>query len=54
MDGLILTLNVEEINGILYALGELPAKTNSMALIEKIKAQAEPQLPPPQDEPKQE
>ena len=40
-----LKLTVEEVNGILAALGELPTKTNAMFLIQKIKAQAEPQVP---------
>ena len=40
-----LTLTIEEVNGILAALGELPTKTNAMFLIQKIKAQAEPQVP---------
>ena len=40
-----LVLNLEEINIIMHALGELPAKTNAFALAMKIKDQAEPQLP---------
>ena len=40
-----LTLTVEEVNGILAALGELPTKTNAMFLIQKIQAQAQPQVP---------
>lgn len=40
-----LTLTIDEVNGILAALGELPTKTNAMFLIQKIKAQAEPQVP---------
>jgi hypothetical protein len=39
-----LVLTVEEINVIMHALGELPAKTNAYALAMKIKEQAEPQL----------
>ena len=54
-----LELTIEEVNGILAALGELPTKTNAMFLIQKIKAQAEPQARPedssqvPQEEPKE-
>ena len=40
-----LELTVEEVNGILAALGELPTKTNAMFLIQKIQAQAAPQVP---------
>lgn len=40
-----LLLSVEEVNGILTALGELPIKTNAMFLIQKIQAQAAPQVP---------
>ena len=46
-----LELTIEEVNGILAALGELPTKTNAMFLIQKIKAQAEPQVP--KEEPKE-
>lgn len=46
-----LTLTIDEVNGILAALGELPTKTNAMFLIQKIKAQAEPQAP--QEEPRE-
>ena len=40
-----LTLTLDEVNGILAALGELPNKTNAMFLIQKIQQQAQPQLP---------
>lgn len=40
-----LDLTLEEVNGILVALGELPTKTNAFALMAKIRIQAEPQLP---------
>lgn len=40
-----LELTIEEVNGILTALGELPIKTNAMFLIQKIQAQAAPQVP---------
>ena len=52
-DNTPITLNLElhEVNGILHALGELPTKTNAMFLIQKIQAQAQPQLP--KEEPKE-
>ena len=37
-----LDLTVEEVNGILAALGELPTKTNAFMLMEKIRGQATP------------
>jgi hypothetical protein len=40
-----LDLTLEEVNGIMAALGELPTKTNAFTLMAKIRAQAEPQLP---------
>jgi len=40
-----LVLTVDEVNIVMHALGELPAKTNAFALAMKIKEQAEPQLP---------
>jgi hypothetical protein len=40
-----LELPVDAVNFILNALGELPAKTNAMALIMQIKEQADPQVP---------
>ena len=40
-----LELTLDEVNGILAALGELPTKTNAMFLIQKIQAQAQAQLP---------
>ena len=42
---LTLTLTLDEVNGIIAALGELPTKTNAMFLIQKIQAQAQDQLP---------
>jgi len=47
-----LDLTLEEVNGIMAALGELPTKTNAFLLVNKIRAQAEPQLPA--EEPKAE
>ena len=42
-----LKLSVEEVNGILNVLGELPTKSGAFPLAVKIKAQADAQLPPP-------
>ena len=47
-----LELELEEVNGILAALGELPVKTGAHNLVAKIHAQATPQLP--KEEPKAE
>ena len=47
-----LDLTLEEVNGIMAALGELPTKTNAFTLMSKIRIQAEPQLPA--EEPKAE
>ena len=49
-----LDLTVEEVNGILSALGELPTKTNALFLIQKIQAQAQPQLQQPAPDPEAE
>jgi hypothetical protein len=51
-----LELTLEEVNGIMAALGELPTKTNAFTLMAKIRIQAEPQLPKeePAEEPKAE
>lgn len=45
-----LDLTLEEVDGILVALGELPTKTNAFPLAMKIRAQVQTQLPP--EEPK--
>ena len=45
MSEITLTLTVEEVNGILAALGELPTKTNAFVVAGKIQGQAIPQLP---------
>ena len=47
-----LELSVEEVNGILGVLGDLPTKTGAWVLLAKIKEQADPQVPlsePPQE-----
>jgi hypothetical protein len=45
-----LELSIEEVNGILGVLGDLPSKTGAWPLIVKIKEQAEAQVPK-QEEP---
>lgn len=40
-----LNLSVEEVQGILNVLGELPSKSGAWPLIVKIKEQAEAQIP---------
>lgn len=47
-----LELELEEVNGILAGLGELPSKTGAWNLIVKIQEQAKPQVPaePPKEE----
>ena len=40
-----LELTVEECNGVLAALAELPIKSNAMFLIQKIHTQVSPQIP---------
>jgi hypothetical protein len=44
-----LELSIEEVNAILQVLGDLPSKTGAWPLIVKIKEQAEPQVPKPDD-----
>ena len=46
-----LELELDEVNGVLAALGELPAKTGAWNLIVKIQDQAKPQVPPPAETP---
>ena len=48
-----LDLELDEVNGVLAALGELPAKTGAWNLIVKIQDQAKPQVPPPAEAPKE-
>jgi hypothetical protein len=45
-----LTLTLEEVNAILGVLGDLPSKTGAWPLIMKIKGQAEPQVPKPEEQ----
>ena len=46
-----LELTIEEVNGILGVLGDLPSKTGAWPLIVKIKEQAEVQVPKPETPP---
>lgn len=48
-----LELAVEEVNAILQVLGDLPTKSGAWPLVMKIKEQAEPQVPKPEDAPVQ-
>jgi hypothetical protein len=41
-----LELTLEEVNGVVIALGDLPTKTNAFMLVAKINGQVQPQLPP--------
>jgi hypothetical protein len=45
-----LELTVDEVNGILTVLNDLPTKTGAWALVKKIEEQAEPQLPADEDD----
>jgi hypothetical protein len=45
-----LTLTVEEVNAVLHGLGQLPTSTAVFPLAQKIKAQAEPQIPKQEEE----
>lgn len=38
-------LEIQDVNFILESLGERPAKTNAMALMNEIKRQCDPQVP---------
>lgn len=51
-----ITLNItlNEAEGILAGLGELPSKSGAFGLMMKIKAQVEGQLPPEEEAPKAE
>jgi hypothetical protein len=46
MQEINLVLSVEEVNGILQVLGDLPTKTGAYVLLTKIKQQADPQVLP--------
>jgi hypothetical protein len=48
MNEVTLTLTIEETNGILQVLGELPTKSGAWMLLQKIKTQAESQVPVPE------
>ena len=45
-----LNLTLEEVSFLLQMLGELPTKTGAWMLLTKIKEQADPQVPVPQDD----
>lgn len=52
-----LDVTLDEVDGILAALGELPTKTNAFMLMAKIRGQAQVQIPQeeaPAEEPKAE
>ena len=44
---IILTLTVEEVNAVLFALGQLPTSSGAFPLLAKIKGQGDAQVPPP-------
>jgi len=48
-----LRLSVEEVNGILNVLGELPTKSGAFPLAVKIKSQADAQVPKADDKPEE-
>ena len=45
MTDITLTLTLQEVNGILQVLGELPTKSNVFPLVKKIEQQATAQIP---------
>jgi hypothetical protein len=49
-----LSLEIEEVNGILQCLGQLPTSSGAWPLVVKIKEQAEPQVPTEPQLPKEE
>jgi hypothetical protein len=49
MNEITLTLTLDEVNGVLAGLGELPSKTGAWNLIVKIQEQAQPQIPAPEE-----
>jgi len=52
MQNINLNLSVDEVNGILQVLGELPTKTGAYVLLMKIKQQADEQVKPEEQEAK--
>ena len=44
-----LELSIDEVNAILQVLRELPTKSGAWPLVVKIKEQAEPQVPKPEE-----
>lgn len=48
---LTLNLTVEEVNGILQTLGNLPTSSGAFPLLMKIKEQADAQLAPAEEQP---
>jgi hypothetical protein len=42
---IVLNLEIEEVNGILQCLGQLPTSSGAWPLVVKIKQQAESQVP---------
>ena len=50
-DNIKLELTVEEVNAIVGTLGELPTKSNAWPLVQKIIAQAQPQVPKQEEPP---
>lgn len=54
MNEITLTLTLDEVNGVLAGLGELPSKTGAWNLIVKIQDQAKAQLPENPEDPKAE
>ena len=45
-----LTLSVDEVQGILQVLGQLPTSSGAYPLMMNIKVQAESQMPPPESQ----
>lgn len=48
MNDIELKLAVEEVNALLQVLGDLPSRTGAYLLMQKIKLQAETQVPTPE------
>ena len=49
-----LDLTLNEVEGVLAGLGELPSKSGAFGLMMRIKAQVESQIPSPEETPKAE